>query len=179
MISSASFHGCWLLSVCVSLEGDGKHWALCGAVCWYYSCMLTDGVVYLCICLLPRRYLRWQCRLKLLNKLPICTENFNDSRRIENPFLLSFLPISCPSVFCFFFVHFSRQQCPLCKIFGNFTENMMSSSLEILFLLTLAFAFILTIWPNLLLKSQNKAHLNWSFHGIIKPEFLPYLSCLN
>lgn len=58
----------------------------------------------------PRALWSWVCKLRLY-------------------YCSSFLPVSLPSIFCFFVVCFSRQRFLLCKISGNFIENMTSFSL--------------------------------------------------
>lgn len=83
---------------------------------------------------------------------------------------------SLPSIFCFFIVCFSRQQYLLCKISGNFTENLTSFYLEIPFILILTINIDCMAQFNI---SQSKSHFNSSLNDVIRPGFLPYLSCLN
>lgn len=129
------------------------------------------GMAAGCVCVFGRW---WQA----LNQDEALSTLWSWVCKLRLHFCSSFLPICLLSIFCFFFVYFSRQQFLLCKISGNFTENLTSFSVEIPFILILTFAFILTVWPNSILKSQSKSHFNSSLHDI-RPGFPPYLFCLN
>ena len=83
--------------------------------------------------------------------------------------LLLFFSSSLPSFLHFFlaFIFLSKKQYIFCNMLGNFAENLKSFFLEISFLPVFAFAFILSLWPNLIFVSKQftffKHFLYWYY----------------
>lgn len=102
------------------------HWSLgglCGVATASCSLEVWGTWNFQPICLPPWCPLRWRCRLKLLNKFCVCSENFSESRRALHAFFPSFILSSVSFLFAFQKKKKKKKQYPLCRTSGHFTEN--------------------------------------------------------
>ena len=157
-------------------QSDAPFTLWCFMYC-HYNCMFTGSVVYLRLTshlFASKKSSAMIMYIKVAKQLYLLCLKF---QWFKMYWYCPFFPFFC-SFFSLFLCHLfflSKKQSIFCNFLGNFTENLKSSFLEICFFPGFAFAFILSLWPNLIFKSQSNSHISSVFFiGIIKLKILPF-----